>query len=297
MRDPFQKGNRVAVLIHGFAGKKKFMGEIEQCLVEAPFNEVYKEIFNMSYYNSRHGLDFSQPYDLRTSIYDPKVPQNLSQFFYKSILSTIENYQSPVYIDVFAHSMGGLVTRAMVKYILSKINQKFRINRVFMLGTPNHGTRLAQRLINIPSDIFLTGLNLLLELPRGGVDMTDLQILNSQFMQMTQKSLFLRELNGPLTNVEKSIKWVTVRGLNSSGLLEAIWQPFIFRKVRINRNFPFVHIGMIPNDSVVDADSVPLKHARNFTVPGANHMNLLKWISEESGQEVRSVLQPIILQN
>jgi hypothetical protein len=163
-----------------------------------------------------------------------------------------------------------------------------------MFGTPNHGTRLAQRFINIPSDIFLTGLNLLLELPRGGVDMTDLQLFNSQFMQMVPKSRFLKELNGSLTDIEKSIRWITVRGLDSSGLLEAIWQPFLFRKVWINRTFPFIHIGMIPNDSVVDAASVPLKHAENLTIRNANHMNLLKWISKDSGKAVRNLVELII---
>ena len=149
--------------------------------------------------------------------------------------------------------------------------------------------------INIPSDIFLTGLNLLLELPRGGVDMTDLQFFNSQFMQMVPKSQFLKKLNGPLTDVERSIKWITVRGLDSSGLLEAIWQPFLFRKVWVNRTFPFIHIGMIPNDSVVDAASVPLTHAENLTVINANHMNLLKWVSKDSGKTVRSIIESIIL--
>ena len=295
MRDSTQNSNHIAILIHGFAGKKEFMKEIEQCLNENPFNEVYDEIFNLSYYNSKHGLDFSHPYDLRTTIYDPDIPQNLSQYFYHLILSAIKTYKTPVSIDVFAHSMGGIVTRAMIKYILSKKEKKFEIKRVIMMGTPNHGTRLAQKFINIPTDIFLTGLNILLELPRGGVDITDLEVLNSQFMQMIPKSKFLKELNGPLNEIEKSIKWVTIRGLNSSGLLEAIWQPFLFRKVWLNRKFPFINIGMIPNDSVVDAASVPLKHAKNLTVPKANHMNLLKWISEESGQIVRALVEKIIV--
>ena len=107
---------------------------------------------------------------------------------------------------------------------------------------------------------------------------------------------FLKELNGPLTDEERSVKWITVRGLDSSGLLEAIRQPFLFRKVWINRTFPFVHIGIIPNDSVVDAASVPLKHAQNLTVVSANHMNLLKWISKDSGKAVRDIVKPIILE-
>ena len=292
----YDSSQKIAILIHGFAGKKDFMKEIEQCLTREPLNKEYSKVFNLSYYNSKHGLDFSQPYDLRTPIYDPEVSETLSQYFYDLILSVVKKCQALVLIDIFAHSMGGLVARAMIKYFLRETNQPFKVNRVFMFGTPNNGTRLAQRFINIPTDIFLTGLNMLLELPRGRVDTTDLQFFNSQFMQMIPKSLFLKELNGPLTDVEKSIRWITVRGLDSSGLLEAIWQPFLFRKVWINRTFPYIHIGMIPNDSVVDAASVPLNHAKNLTVVKANHMNLLKWVSNDSGKAVRNLIEPIILE-
>ncbi|MHA2173304.1 MAG: esterase/lipase family protein [Candidatus Hodarchaeales archaeon] len=286
---------RVAFLIHGFAGKKGFMNEIEESLCKSPFKKIYNQIFNVSFYNSKHGLDFSRPYDLRTPIYDPSLSQNLAQFFFEIINKTLNKFQSTVYIDIYAHSMGGLVTRAMIKYIFPKDNHKLIIERVFLLGSPNHGTRLAKKFINIPTDILLTGLNLALELPRGGIKLSDWQILNSQFMQMVPKSEFLQRLNSPLTVLELSIKWYTIRGLNSSGLLESVWQPFLFRKIWINGNFPFLHIGIIPNDGVVDAESVPLKHAKNILVVEATHMNLLKWISNEAGAKVLKKLKGFIL--
>ena len=125
--------------------------------------------------------------------------------------------------------------------------------------------------------------------------MSDWQILKSQFMQMVPTSKFLKNLNKQLTKEEKAVKWYTVRGLNSSGLLESVWQPFLFRKFWINRKFPYFHIGLIPNDGVVDAESVPLKHAVNLTVPSATHMDLLKWSSKKSGNLVRDLLTPHIL--
>jgi hypothetical protein len=288
---------RVAFLIHGFAGKMEFMNEIKNALEKSPFNKIYDKIFNVSYYNSKHGLDISQPYDLRTPIYDPNLSQTLSAFFFEKINNSLEEYQSPVYIDIYAHSMGGLVTRAMVKYIFPINDSKLILDRIFLLGTPNHGTRLAKRLINIPTDILLTGLNLALELPRGGIELSDWQILNSQFIQMVPKSKFLLKLNSTLTKFESSIDWYTIRGMNSSGMLEAVWQPFLFRKVWINRKFPYLHIGKIPNDGVVDAGSVPLKHAKNILVAEARHMDLLKWISDDAGKKVRKKLEPIITKN
>ena len=112
---------------------------------------------------------------------------------------------------------------------------------------------------------------------------------------MVPKSKFLQKLNGSFTEFESSIKWYTIRGMNSSGLLEAVWQPFLFRKIWINRKFPYLHIGIIPNDGVVDSESVPLKHAENILVTEATHMGLLKWISEEAGIKVREKITPIIM--
>jgi hypothetical protein len=168
-----------------------------------------------------------------------------------------------------------------------------------LLGTPNYDTRLAQHAINIPVDIILTGLNLLLELP-DEVTSEDLQILNSQFIQMTPNSSFLRQLNQRSRNVEKSINWVTVRGLKwirQLGWLPLVWKLFFFRKVRIDRHFPFIHVGIIPNDGLVDASRVPLKFATNLTVPTATHMNFLYWKSKTSGKQVLDLLKPIILAN
>ncbi|MHA2096805.1 MAG: esterase/lipase family protein, partial [Candidatus Hodarchaeales archaeon] len=287
--------DRIAILVHGFAGKTGFMNEIEQCLTQSSFTNFYDEVINVSYYNSKYGLDFSRPFDLKTPIYDPETEQTLSTHFLSLIQSSIQDRQPPVCIDIFAHSMGGLVTRAMIKFLIPKKERNFHFSRVFLLGTPNHGTRLAKRIINIPTDLLLTGLNIALELPRGGVSMSDWQILKSQFIQMIPTSKFLKNLNKQLTNEEKAVKWYTVRGLNSYGLLESVWQPFLFRKFWLNRKFPFFHIGLIPNDGVVDAMSVPLKHAVNLTIPSATHMDLLKWNSKKSGILVRDLLTPIIL--
>lgn len=284
----------IALLVHGFAGKTAFMNEIHESLHEMFKNPIYDDILNLSYYSSIYGLDLSLPYDLRTPIYDSRTGQTLAHYLFKLIIKSIQHYSEFVVIDVYAHSMGGLVIRAMIKYLLNSQKDSFSIRRVFLLGTPNHGTRLAQKFINIPADIFLTGLNFILELPRGGISGSDWYTLNSQFLQMVPNSRFLRELNKSLNETEKSILWFTIRGLNTSGFLESVWQPFLFRKFWVNSTFPFIHRGVIPNDGLVDAQNVPLSHATNILIPEVGHMALLKWKSSIAGKKVYEAVYEIL---
>ncbi|MFQ5977999.1 MAG: esterase/lipase family protein [Candidatus Heimdallarchaeota archaeon] len=292
---------QIAFLVHGFAGKKGFMQEIESSLQENPYDQVYDRVANLSLYNSSYGLDLSQPYDLKSPIYDKRTKRTLAHYFLQQIIAELDKYPEEIYFDIYAHSMGGLVTRAMVKYLFEDKEKKETrikngiIKNIFLLGTPNHGTRLAQRAINIPADLLVTGLNVMLELPRGRMSSKDWQILNSQFMQMVPNSSFLEQLNERSKEIEESINWVTIRGLKSSGLLGIAWQPLLFRKFHFNRQFPFLHIGVIPNDGVVNANSVPLKYATNLTIPTATHMDLLKWKTKSAGREVQEILQPITL--
>lgn len=292
---------QIAFLVHGFAGKKGFMQEIESSLQENPYDQVYDHVTNISFYSSSYGLDLSQPYDLKSPIYDKSTNRTLAHFFLEQIIAELDNYPQEISLDIYAHSMGGLVTRAMIKYLLEDKEENEIwikngiIRNIFLLGTPNHGTRLAQRAINIPADLFVTGLNIMLELPRGGISSKDWQILNSQFMQMIPNSSFLEQLNERSKDIEQSIKWVTIRGLKSTGLLGIAWQPFLFRKFHFDSHFPFLHIGLVPNDGVVNANSVPLKYATNLTIPNATHMDLLKWKTKSVGREVKELIQPITL--
>jgi hypothetical protein len=300
-----QTTKRIAILVHGFAGIKTFMKEIETILSNDPFNQYYDYVFNLSLYNSRHGLDFSKQYDLQTPIYSDKGDYSLTHYFYKQIISCLTEAGTEAVIDIYAHSMGGLVTRSLIQNLLRdhprdmsrKKLIRDQIGKVFLLGTPNHGTRLAQRLITIPMDILATALNLILEIPKHGISSpSGWNILISQFMQMVPNSDFLKELNQINEEQITSIKWFTVRGLKSTGQLGIVWQPFLFRKFWFNTRFPFLHRGVIPNDGVVDADSVPLKFAkRNITIPEATHMSMLKWKSDDSGKKVLQALEPIIL--
>lgn len=294
---------RVAILLHGFAGKTSFMKEIEQTFKEEPYTQIYESVSNISYYDSKYGIDFSLPYDLKTPIYDRRSKQTLTHNLFNKISAEIVDYKENISLDIYAHSMGGIVTRAMVKFLLLENSQEERegvwinngkIQNIFLIGTPNHGTLLAQRLIIIPADILVSGLNLVMEIPRQGITSENFTILNSQFMQIVPKSSFLKKLNEKTKDIDKDINWITIRGMNSSGILGIVWQPFLFRKFWFDRQFPFIHIGMISNDGVVNANSIPLKYARNLTIPQATHMDLLKWKSKKAGKKVQQLVKPII---
>ncbi|MHA1945317.1 MAG: esterase/lipase family protein [Candidatus Hodarchaeales archaeon] len=284
---------RVAVLVHGFVGKKGFMKEIEQSLSEAPFDVIYKKVFNFSLYSSSYGLDLSKPYDITTPIYIKGLKQTLASFLLAQITTELKGEHQKVRLDIYAHSLGGLVSRAMIRYLFSEL--RIIINNVILLGTPNHGTRLAQKIMTIPADILMTALNILFEIPSGELGSDNLVLFRSQFMQLLPNSPFLKALNKSLLEKEQSIQWITVRGLKSTGQLGVIWQPFLFRKFWINRKWPFFHRGMIPNDGVVDAASVPLKFGINFTIPNATHMDLLSWKTKSSGRDIKKLLKPLIL--
>jgi hypothetical protein len=285
--------NQVAVLVHGFVGKKAFMKEIEQSLNEAPFDKIYSKVINLSLYSSSYGLDLSKPYDITTPIYTEKMDQTLAHFLFNQINTELKHEKENTVLDIYAHSLGGLVTRAMIKYLFPKTGKS--IKNVVLLGTPNHGTRLAQKIMTVPADILMTALNILFEIPSGELGNDNLVPFRSQFMQLLPNSHFLKALNKPLLEIEQSIQWITVRGLKSTGQLGVIWQPFLFRKFWLNRKFPYLHKGMIPNDGVVDAESVPLKFGVNFTIPNATHMDLLSWKSKSSGKDIQKLLKPLIL--
>lgn len=295
---------RIAICCHGFLGEPRMLREIEATLTENPFNKVYTRVSNLSFYSSKYGINFTRPYDLKTPIYKENTTQTLTHHFFNQICSVFKDFNEEVDVDIFAHSMGGLVTRSMIKYLTKEEKTGFwiqngRVRNIFLLGCPNYGTRLAQRAINIPIDIMLTGLNILFELPEG-VTSKDWLILESQFMQMIPNSSFLKQLNQHSKNMEEAINWVTVRGMKWNrqlGWLPMVWNPFLFRKFWINHHFPFLHIGVIPNDGLVDAERVPLKFATNLTVPNATHMSLLYWKSKKAGKQVLNLLKPIILKD
>ncbi len=79
---------------------------------------------NISYPSTKHRLD------------------ELADFVAETLRSDLEQAEFPVHF--VGHSMGGLVTRAIIRR-----HRPFKLGRVVMLGTPNHGSEVADFLRNL----------------------------------------------------------------------------------------------------------------------------------------------------
>ncbi|MBC8113769.1 MAG: alpha/beta fold hydrolase [Candidatus Saccharimonas sp.] len=107
---PPMKGRGV-VLIHGILRSAKCMSSMAETLGQAGFTT----------------FQFNYP---STQVSIPEAAEYLHQ--------TIESLEGIEELNIAAHSMGGLITRA---YFAAHHDPRFR--RVVMVGTPNHGAELA----------------------------------------------------------------------------------------------------------------------------------------------------------
>ena len=102
---------RGVVLIHGILRSSKCMSSMADTLKQAGF----------------HTFQFDYP---STQVSIPEAAEYLHQ--------TIESLEGIEELNIVAHSMGGLVTRA---YFAKRHDPRFR--RIVLVGTPNHGAELA----------------------------------------------------------------------------------------------------------------------------------------------------------
>ena len=121
------------VLLHGLARVSNSMGELESKLTQADFSVV-----NVNYSSRKHQIDFLS-YEVVSSGIDECLEAK------------------PEKIHFVTHSLGGI----LVRYFFEERNLT-NIGRVVMLGPPNQGTELVDKLRNIPGFSFLgpTGLRL-----------------------------------------------------------------------------------------------------------------------------------------
>ena len=121
MRRTSRPGQRVALFVHGFTSDSRWMaGGPAQFLASQGLTYDHVLTFDYETFNtriSRNGQDLANA--LRAAGFGPRDRAKL---------------------DVFAHSMGTLVTRAMIELWGG---EKF-VNRAFLAGPPNLGTPIAE---------------------------------------------------------------------------------------------------------------------------------------------------------
>ncbi|OLS16561.1 MAG: hypothetical protein HeimC3_53070 [Candidatus Heimdallarchaeota archaeon LC_3] len=269
-------------------------------------NNPFDKTWNLSYYDSDHGLDLTKKHHIGTPIFNlDSNSVSLVKNLYHQLITKVDNLNSEEIIDfsVIAHSMGGLVIRALVQYKTSYKNgivwltDKVSISTIALLGTPNHGTNLAKEWITIPAEIIIDTITDFFSIISGSFSLVHINN-NSQMAQMVKNSRLLKELNKK-EGIE-GVKVITLRGMdNRLGLFPNLWEPFFFWKIRIDSNFPWIHIGVIKNDGIVHADSVPLKgkNIKNYTVIEANHQEMLNWITDSAGIQVKEKILKHFMNN
>lgn len=292
----------ILLLLHGFLGAKSDLKQIEEKIRESKDN-AFDKIWNLTYYDSDYGLDITKPNSIRTPIFNPNADvHSLVIYLYTLLEKKLDTLQKEeVHVTIIAHSMGGLIARSLIKYKCHLHNQKqvlfpnCFIETLILLGTPNHGTLLANKWLFLPVQELIDFLSYIYNLP-SSVSIHDLIKNNSQMAQMETDSLFLKNLNEP--EYIENVNIITVAGLNNKpfGKLPIIWEPFIFWRIRINSFFPWIHIGQIQNDGLVQANSVSLKGetVKNFTAKDANHLNMLEWKSNPIGKSIYQKLHESI---
>ena len=155
------------------------------------------------------------------------------------------NFAPGTQIDIVSHSMGGLITRELLRVYRSDLQYYHDVDfgRVITLGTPHEGTNLAEG--SIPSVL------LLILMSMWGPNWDSL-LLNT----MAPGSSFLTTLNANPSDYSNDIMWTTIAGLDLVG--------------DILTNF---HGG--PNDKIVAYWSAHLSFADRYTMQYLDHEGLL----------------------
>lgn len=114
-------GPRIAVLVHGFQADWRMMQPLSQFLADFTFQNESRRAFQQ--YGNILAFNYS------SSLY---TIEDIAEQFADSLLPLlIQGHQ----VELFAHSLGGLVCR----YALKELGLIEYITRLVMLGTPNHG--------------------------------------------------------------------------------------------------------------------------------------------------------------
>jgi pimeloyl-ACP methyl ester carboxylesterase len=131
------------VLVHGMGGYYPYFNE--------PF--ISQLNANPEHVNMFDIWRFYYPYDQQIEQSAPLLGKALEQ------IQAYEYTPNDGRVNILAHSMGGLVTRALIQNVNPDYTYQNNIEKFCMLGTPNHGSHSAFRISHPESYLLSAGIN------------------------------------------------------------------------------------------------------------------------------------------
>ncbi len=296
---------KIAILIHSFFNTPESMIEVEEFLRSDPvLGQQYDEIWRISYYDSERGLDQTKPHNLFTPIYEHDDPEDHSltrKAFEQIEWNAMPVADANVRFDLIGHSLGGLIIRCLIQYFSERKNGHVTlaghpVENLILLGTANRGSSLASRLATatLPLQLIIDTFKLIHDLADAKIDEDDLfKFYTYEFHQFSWQSDWIKRLNRDFKSYQK-LRWATVRGVVKSDLLSDLWNGLVFWRIQFRKEFPFIHFGPLPNDGIIEARSVPLPGAKNFTVKPCAHHELVQWKNSQNGVKVAQTVKSIL---
>jgi pimeloyl-ACP methyl ester carboxylesterase len=190
--------------VHGYFGSNETFSIMRDVLADLNVSTRYSGFKEFSYWEPYWELmqgDFDTWADFMWEMHSGMTITDYANDFANALIDEHE-LEYGVQIDIVAHSLGGLITREMLRnWRISLGYYGIEIGRVITLGTPHNGTRLAENGLAIT---ILDFLDLFYGLPSWA---------SPVFSSVAPASPFLATLNQDPESYSTGIEWYTVSGI------------------------------------------------------------------------------------
>lgn len=177
-------------------------------------------------------------------------------------------------VDIIAHSYGGLVSR----YYIEKMDGDENVRNLIMLGTPNHGSQLADFVTDPPEKLVENIVKLFLDYVSGR-SLTEVRTWASTYHLRTTSNPLLDDLNPDLNLAKIDTKYFVIAGTSHF--------PFPLKLTSWYRILPGHDDGLV----TVDSASLEYKGVPLYCVK-LNHLDIVSTLARDVyTQIVRPILQ------